>query len=926
MNRLETALGAINSEAKDDSLILFVGAGVSINSGYPSWNSLIENFREELSENSVKKTNQQVAQEYYDNFGKNLYYKKLQEIFGAVKPEYNPILDQIVKIRPKHIITTNYDKLLENSLQNEISQYSIIKDNKDLPYSRDDHNIIKMHGDLDSKNIVLTESDYKDYANNFEGVIDKIRSLLVNHTVLFIGYSLQDDTFNNILDHVNDLFSADAKRAYLYLPEKLSSKTIQLYEKRNIFCFTNIEQNESDNDPGQLLTNLLKKIQIHPSFRLGDNMVPQDNKSLWENISFLNHFSFIESHFVARYAKLAPNAYLFWPDTARWVDQDSKTFEVTNLKDSYGTQITDFITKKTFLNTFLDFKRPENVSDIIANQNTELNEPFNLYLEDKFAQAKILFREIANEAYLARNYVTYLIAEFNVAHLKLNDLFSSEIDLSPSISNKSLEEVLKELIQQSKSKEDQLLGIYFRDQINNFKFIFEKLFKIFTLSNKIKSEWSIIKKGGASYNSNLSMLEFEFNSFIQFIYLNKISILHYSEFQSVVNKYFETLLIALSSWKVSFNNQEKMSNGSSKLEKMSLVHIDHIIPYLDYENIRATMENFNLESISVEKDALKTIVDGIIDFPNVYEKKSTLNYKLQPYINFLELTLFDNIETLFILLKRYPVLSTNAEYHGKLLNLVINNKNDINKQNLIICKEYLVHYLNICFKNPDIAEFHSLLVGYLIPIIERMKEIEPDFILEFDQLVLLLNRITMSSEPDWHLFHQTDDFIAGLYTFLNENMQNKILDILKMYEKVDLSKLNYDLLVQFITQNIYSFSSLKPEILKYFSSVLNQDNKGMKYYPDPKRKVTGEAYSLLKSKYVSKDDLINNNCYYLMEGYYSDIDWLLFNNHEDETIYNLIKSSSFEEAKKTFAKTDEQKQLFDDWAIKQVNASKVKFS
>lgn len=926
MNRLETALGAINSEAKDDSLILFVGAGVSINSGYPSWNSLIENFRGEPSENSVKKTNQQVAQEYYDNFGRNLYYKKLQEIFGAVKPKYNPILDQIVKIRPKHIITTNYDKLLENSLQNEISQYSIIKDDKDLPYSRDDHNIIKMHGDLDSKNIVLTESDYKDYANNFGGVIDKIRSLLVNHTVLFIGYSLQDDTFNNILDHVNDLFSADAKRAYLYLPEKLSSKTIQLYERRNIFCFNNIEQNESDNDPGQLLTNLLKKIQIHPSFRLDDNIVPQDNKSLWENISFLNHFSFIESHIVARYAKLAPNAYLFWPDTVRWVDQDSKTFEVTNLKDSYGTQITNLITKKTFLNTFLDFKRPENVSDIIANQNTELNEPFNLYLEDKFDQAKILFREIANEAYSERNYVTYLIAEFNVAHLKLNDLFSSEIDLSPSISNKSLEEVLKELIQQSKSKEDQLLGIYFRDQINNFKFIFEKLFKIFTLSNKIKSEWSIIKKGGASYNSNLSMLEFEFNSFIQFIYLNKISILHYSEFQSVVNKYFETLLIALSNWKVSVNNQEKMSNGSSTLEKLSLVHIDHIIPYLDYENIRATMENFNLESISVEKDALKTLVDGIIDFPNVYEKKSTLNYKLQPYINFLELTLFDDIETLFILLKRYPVLSTNAEYHGKLLNLVINNKNDINKQNLIICKEYLVHYLNICFKNPDIAEFHSLLVGYLIPIIERMKEIEPDFILEFDQLVLLLNRITMSGEPDWHLFHQTDDFIAGLYTFLNENMQNKILDILKMYEKVDLSKLNYDLLVQFITQNIYSFSSLKPEILKYFSSVLNQDNKGMKYYPDPKRKVTGEAYSLLKSKYVSKDDLINNNCYYLMEGYYSDIDWLLFNNHEDETIYNLIKSSSFEEAKKTFAKTDEQKQLFDDWAIKQVNASKVKFS
>jgi len=238
LDRLDTALVAINREARDNSLILFVGAGVSINSGYPSWNSLIEKLREDLPDSSSKKNNQQVAQEYYDTFSRNLYYNKLQEIFEAVKPEYNPILDQIVKIRPKHIITTNYDKLLENSLQNEILQYSVIKSDQDLPYSKDDHIIIKMHGDLDSKNIVLTKSDYENYTKNFENVIVKIRSLLVNHTVLFIGYSLQDETFNNILSLVNDLFSDDAKRAYLYLPEKISSDTIQSYEKKNIFCFT----------------------------------------------------------------------------------------------------------------------------------------------------------------------------------------------------------------------------------------------------------------------------------------------------------------------------------------------------------------------------------------------------------------------------------------------------------------------------------------------------------------------------------------------------------------------------------------------------------------------------------------------------------------------------------------------------------------
>ncbi|MCX7578929.1 hypothetical protein D0502_05985 [Leuconostoc falkenbergense] len=915
LDRLDTALVAINREARDNSLILFVGAGVSINSGYPSWNSLIEKLREDLPDSSSKKNNQQVAQEYYDTFSRNLYYNKLQEIFEAVKPEYNPILDQIVKIRPKHIITTNYDKLLENSLQNEILQYSVIKSDQDLPYSKDDHIIIKMHGDLDSKNIVLTKSDYENYTKNFENVIVKIRSLLVNHTVLFIGYSLQDETFNNILNLVNDLFSDDAKRAYLYLPEKISSDTIQSYEKKNIFCFTNIGQSDSDNEPGELLTNFLRKIQTHPSFGVDDNIVPQNNKSLWENISFLNKFSFVEGHIVARSAKLVPKAYLLYPDSVNWLGKDIKTLSITNPDNSYGKKISEFITAKTWLNTFLDFERPEKSSNTSASPNSELKQGFDLYLEDKIDSAKSLFRDIANKAYSANDYATYLLAEFNVEHLKLSDWLSTEVAISPQVAGKPLKSVLEEIIQLSSAEEDRLLGTYFRDQIYSFKFVFEKLLKISDLCEKIKAEWYIVKNQGTSYNPNLSILEFEFNSFMNFIYANNLTILHYTEVKSVIGKYFETLLISLSIYS---SNRETISHSSSILKSLTSDHIGKIIPYLNYETIKATMESIQLNIIRVEKKALKDIFNDIVHLPKIYLEKNRLNTKLKPYIDFFYLSSFDDIESLFRILQILPTLPINAGYHEKLLSLICKYKHNINSQNIEICKEYVVDYLDICLGNPELAEFHGPLVSYITDIVTQIKEFDPDFVIESDQISILLNNFNMKKSASLHILNQTSDFILGLFYFFSSDIQQLIIQTLTEYEKINVSELNYNLLVDSISHNIYAFTALKSQILIHFSEVLNHDNKGIKYFPDPKRTVTSQAYSLLEMSYITKGDLIKHGCYELMEGYFSDIDWLLFNNHKDETIKNLVKSFSFEKAKEKFAKGNKQKQLFDNWALKNV--------
>lgn len=228
-------LHILQKASQTNRLVPFVGAGVSANSGVPMWKELIDEMKKGLPSSVSSETDDlKVAQVYKDVRGEKEYLDKVKEILRHNKVIPNPIHEAIFELNPVHVVTTNYDDLLEQELENEFKQYDIIREDLDLPNMTYSSAVVKMHGDFQKDNIVLTETDYYNYAKNFPLIRAFVQSIFSNKLVVFIGFSFNDLNLKMILNEVKNILGEKMQRAYLISLTEPDSITIKYFEKRHI--------------------------------------------------------------------------------------------------------------------------------------------------------------------------------------------------------------------------------------------------------------------------------------------------------------------------------------------------------------------------------------------------------------------------------------------------------------------------------------------------------------------------------------------------------------------------------------------------------------------------------------------------------------------------------------------------------------------
>jgi len=186
---------------EDGRLIPFIGAGLSMPLGLPSWSDLISIIGNQLGyDPEVFKLNG-------NSFQLAEYYVAIKGSIGPLRSEmdrlFNPTDDRIkssrahnalVEMRLPTIYTTNYDRIIERAFELKAAPYHTIASIDDIVASQSNATqIVKFHGSFDDDaSLVLTESSYFERLE-FESAIDiKLRADILGKTLLFLGYSLSD--------------------------------------------------------------------------------------------------------------------------------------------------------------------------------------------------------------------------------------------------------------------------------------------------------------------------------------------------------------------------------------------------------------------------------------------------------------------------------------------------------------------------------------------------------------------------------------------------------------------------------------------------------------------------------------------------------------------------------------------------------------
>ncbi|MBS1765653.1 MAG: SIR2 family protein [Bacteroidetes bacterium] len=210
-----TDIKNIRNAIDTNKLVVFAGAGISVDAGIPNWGTLIDEMKSEIAIPPNEADYLRIAQMYYNERQQKEYIDKVRAVLKHKKVKYNEIHEWVFKLNPEHILTTNYDDLLEQVIKKESLPFSVVSKDKEFPYALNTNLLVKVHGDLNDTDIVLKEDDYLDYSLNHPLIEAFLKSVFASKVVLFVGYGFSDINLKMIVQTVRNILGKDFQNAYL---------------------------------------------------------------------------------------------------------------------------------------------------------------------------------------------------------------------------------------------------------------------------------------------------------------------------------------------------------------------------------------------------------------------------------------------------------------------------------------------------------------------------------------------------------------------------------------------------------------------------------------------------------------------------------------------------------------------------------------
>lgn len=912
----ESAITHINEAIKNNKLVIFVGAGISINSGYLSWENLIGVFKEELGLDDKDRDNLKIAQLYYNTWGGKQYYSLLDKVFNEKYYEPNPLHEEIFKLNPHHIITTNYDCLLEDEMVKQNKKYHIVKKDRDLAYDNKDKLIIKMHGDLSERNIVLKEDDYTNYSRNYELIELYIKSLLINHTFLFVGYSLQDSNFKMIFNSIKSQLNEDFQRAIFFdSSNNISEIEVNYYRNKGINIVINNEKEELlpknfDNIRGNRVLKFIRDINYHTKNE--KRLINSTKNEIKEYLNFLVQLPLIDPILIIKneyfedfyYNASSREIYSNKPVPLQETDAEIEGL----LRIMQVEKFSNIKVKNDIKEYKTDFKR--------------LDDAYKKFIEFDFNKAVELFKIESNYFFKRKNYFMTLICEFNINILNgtLYKKSEKETDSNGFIGGyDSIDAMISDF--KNSSDEEQATLIRTFEPVFNHSYFNSVYYNINQSMQKIQNNKSLINNGGFTTSNEVEQLINTFKNFHHFIQENKLCLTHFKKYREISKIFISGILASISTNNMGyFFGDLEIINKKNELD---LFDIKIIMNSINSSNFDKLMKIHGINKINISKDGLVYIFDCILnqlikDSINIYEiNKLNIGYKLLKVSNSI------CSDKLIDILKFYVNKKVlRHDYLEDLLIVINNNFKNIDEENMVeMCM--LIEKVAAYLVEELIKDGYDNFYDKSLRILRNIWHLNADngMNLKIDSINFHEKLLLFNYDDEVHKrIIRYKEIIVYLNSYFDDNTKEEIKKIINKMEieienmtKIDNQLIRFILELQ--DSNVFTFNTMtiqkvNKNIVSEIEKLINENNK-IKIAPDPIKERLYELYYIYNniSKIRNIKKFLNANKVELA-GKSPEVDWEIYNLKTDKVIEDLIKDySDVQNVLELFGKTKNNRDI-----------------
>lgn len=245
-------------EMLNGTFSVFCGAGADCDATKQEWQDIFT----EKTKGFYKKYSSDVyfladlEKRYYNS---DSFFEDICSNLSAVSNLESQHINNIVNLNINQIWTTNFDSIIENTIQRRFGfAPTIIRESADLftENLNSRYVVYKLNGCVSKPDtMVLTKSDFFSYFKKQRLIFEMLKRQLVLDSFLFIGYSFTDDLVLNALREIKEVFPNQGKIHYRFVKRKDGDKSSQefstleaqyYYDNYNIKTIYIVDFNEID--------------------------------------------------------------------------------------------------------------------------------------------------------------------------------------------------------------------------------------------------------------------------------------------------------------------------------------------------------------------------------------------------------------------------------------------------------------------------------------------------------------------------------------------------------------------------------------------------------------------------------------------------------------------------------------------------------